>query len=155
MGQRGFEPKPAQPPEPHRCPPPSGALRSGAGLLSLPRAPFVRCARTREARSWSVPCQAEGGAAHNPTAVLARTSSGLGKAIGHHPAPPPQQLSPGWERGRSAASLLPACGCFLTPPFVQTPPWCHPRCHDERHLFLSRVTVTTSWEGSQRSPRAD
>lgn len=109
MGQRGFEPKPAQPPEPHRCPPPSGALRSGAGLLSLPRAPFVRCARTREARSWSVPCQAEGGAAHNPTAVLARTSSGLGKAIGHHPAPPPpaavSRLGERPQRRVPAASL--------------------------------------------------
>lgn len=50
-----------------------------------------------------------------------------------------QQLSPGKEGGHGIVFLLPVCGCFPTPPFVQT----HPRCHGERHPLLSRVTATT------------
>lgn len=52
-----------------------------------------------------------------------------------------RELSPGGERGHGIGIVfpLPVCGCFPTPPFVQT----HPCCHGEGHPLLSGVTVTT------------
>lgn len=64
------------------------------------------------------------------------TGGGCGgsQSLGHLPAAVPRQGERPWHR-----VLLPVCGCFPTPPFVQT----HPRCHGERRPLVSRVTATT------------
>ena len=86
--------------------------------------------------------------------IFGGQTRGLGEAVAaQRGSATSQQLSPGRDRGHGTVFLLPACGCFLTPPFVQIHPRWRSRCHGERRPLLSRVTVTTSLGPEPAQPK--